>query len=150
MADHFSGPRALADPASDITDVFVFPSPERPGHLVLVLDVFPIAGAHRAVLRRAQLPVPPPACQAATGRRSIARSWPVTTSGRSTSDSLPPAPGGAAQAGMSPRPAEQRSRSGSATTTHSRPLGCGSSPVSGRIPSTSTWPPSRPTTCWNG
>ena len=43
MADHFSGPRALADPASDITDVFAFPSPERPGHLVLVLNVFPIA-----------------------------------------------------------------------------------------------------------
>ena len=43
MADHFSGPRALADPASDITDVYAFPSPERPGHLVLVLDVFPAA-----------------------------------------------------------------------------------------------------------
>jgi hypothetical protein len=43
MADHFSGPRALADPASDIADVFAFPSPERPGHLVLVLDVFPAA-----------------------------------------------------------------------------------------------------------
>ena len=43
MADHFSGPRALTDPASDITDVFTFPSPERPGHLVLVLDVFPSA-----------------------------------------------------------------------------------------------------------
>jgi hypothetical protein len=44
MADHFSGPRALADPASDITDVFAFPSPERPGNLALVLNVFPIAG----------------------------------------------------------------------------------------------------------
>ena len=43
MADHFSGPRALTDPASDITDVYTFPSPERPGHLVLVLNVFPIA-----------------------------------------------------------------------------------------------------------
>ncbi len=43
MADHFSGPRALADPASDITDVFAFPSPERQGHLVLVMDVFPSA-----------------------------------------------------------------------------------------------------------
>ena len=53
MADHFSGPRALADPASDVTDVFAFPSPERPGHLVLVLDVFPAAARHRAVLRRA-------------------------------------------------------------------------------------------------
>src|SRR4029450_7115969 len=45
MADHFSGPRALTDPACDITDVFTFPSPERPGHLVLVLDVFPAATA---------------------------------------------------------------------------------------------------------
>jgi hypothetical protein len=45
MADHFSGPRALADPASDITDVYAFPSPERPGHLVLVLGVFPAATA---------------------------------------------------------------------------------------------------------
>jgi hypothetical protein len=47
VADHFSGPRALADPASDITDVFTFPSPERPGHLVLVLDVFPSAAPPR-------------------------------------------------------------------------------------------------------
>ena len=45
MADHFSGPRALSDPASDITDVYAFPSPERPGHLVLVLDVFPATTA---------------------------------------------------------------------------------------------------------
>ena len=43
MSDHNSGPRALADPVVDITDVFVFPSPERPGVLVLVLDVFPNA-----------------------------------------------------------------------------------------------------------
>src|SRR5262245_25192899 len=43
MADHFSGPRAIADPASDIADLYVFPSPERPGHLVLVLNVFPAA-----------------------------------------------------------------------------------------------------------
>ncbi|MEU6260966.1 DUF4331 family protein [Streptomyces sp. NPDC047043] len=43
MADHFSGPRILFDPASDIADVFAFPSPDRPGCLVLVLDVFPAA-----------------------------------------------------------------------------------------------------------
>ncbi|WP_225095986.1 DUF4331 family protein [Streptomyces sp. CoH27] len=43
MADHFSGPRILFDPASDVADVFVFPSPDRPGRLVLVLDVFPAA-----------------------------------------------------------------------------------------------------------
>ena len=43
MSDHFSGPRAIAGPAGDITDLYVFPSPERPGHLVLVLDVLPDA-----------------------------------------------------------------------------------------------------------
>jgi hypothetical protein len=45
MSDHFSGPRALADPAADITDVYAFPSPERPGHLVLVMNVLPLAAA---------------------------------------------------------------------------------------------------------
>jgi Domain of unknown function (DUF4331) len=43
MSDHFSGPRALADPAADITDVYAFPSPDRPGHLVLVMNAFPLA-----------------------------------------------------------------------------------------------------------
>ena len=44
MSDHFSGPRALADPSCDICDLYAFPSPERPGHLVLVVNVFPLAG----------------------------------------------------------------------------------------------------------
>jgi hypothetical protein len=44
MSDHFSGPRALADPAADISDVFAFPSPENPQHLVIVMDVFGKAG----------------------------------------------------------------------------------------------------------
>src|SRR5258706_9757380 len=44
MSDHISGPRAVADPVTDITDVFAFPSPESPRHLVLVLNVFPYAG----------------------------------------------------------------------------------------------------------
>jgi hypothetical protein len=43
MSDHFSGPRALAGPAGDICDVYAFPSPERPGHLVLAMTVLPIA-----------------------------------------------------------------------------------------------------------
>ena len=45
MSDHNSGPRAVADPVVDITDVYVFPSPERPGVLVLVLNVFPNAAS---------------------------------------------------------------------------------------------------------
>jgi Domain of unknown function (DUF4331) len=44
MSDHFSGPRALADPTADISDVFAFPAPETPEHLVLVMDVFGKAG----------------------------------------------------------------------------------------------------------
>src|SRR3981189_174883 len=43
MSDHISGPRALADPIADITDVYAFPSPERAGHLVLVLNTLPFA-----------------------------------------------------------------------------------------------------------
>ena len=43
MTDHNSSPRAVAEPAIDIADVYVFPSPSRPGRLVLVLNVFPNA-----------------------------------------------------------------------------------------------------------
>jgi Domain of unknown function (DUF4331) len=43
MSDHISGPRALAEPIADITDVYAFPSPERPGRLVLVLNTLPFA-----------------------------------------------------------------------------------------------------------
>ncbi len=43
MSDHLSGPRAVADPATDITDFYAFPSPSRPGQLVLVMDVFAFA-----------------------------------------------------------------------------------------------------------
>ncbi len=44
MSDHISGPRAIADPVTDITDVYAFPTPESPRHLVLILNVFPYAG----------------------------------------------------------------------------------------------------------
>jgi hypothetical protein len=43
VSDHISGPRALAEPVADITDAYAFPSPERPGHLVLVLNTLPFA-----------------------------------------------------------------------------------------------------------
>ena len=43
MSDHNSGPRALADPVVDITDMYAFPSPEQSGLLMLVLNVFPSA-----------------------------------------------------------------------------------------------------------
>jgi hypothetical protein len=33
----------MGDPTVDITDLFAFPSPERPGNLVLIMDVFPLA-----------------------------------------------------------------------------------------------------------
>src|SRR4051812_31542791 len=43
MSHHISGPRAVAEPIADITDFYAFPSPERPGHLVLVLNTLPFA-----------------------------------------------------------------------------------------------------------
>src|SRR5215204_757536 len=43
MSDHISGPRALAEPIADITDLYAFPSPERAGHLVLVMNTLPFA-----------------------------------------------------------------------------------------------------------
>jgi hypothetical protein len=43
MGDHFSSPRVFGDPAADIADVFVFPRPEGPGRVVLVMTVFPSA-----------------------------------------------------------------------------------------------------------
>jgi len=43
VSDHFSGPRAIAGPLCDICDVYAFPSPERNGHLVLVMNVLPMA-----------------------------------------------------------------------------------------------------------
>ena len=45
MGDHFSGPRVFSDPAADITDLYVFPSPDRPGHVVLIFNAFPGAAA---------------------------------------------------------------------------------------------------------
>ena len=43
MSDHISGPRALAEPIADITDVYAFPSSERQGRLVLVQNTLPFA-----------------------------------------------------------------------------------------------------------
>jgi hypothetical protein len=49
VSDHISGPRALAEPIADITDVFAFPCPERPGWLVLVMDTMPFARPSQAL-----------------------------------------------------------------------------------------------------
>jgi hypothetical protein len=43
VSHHISGPRAVAEPIADITDLYAFPSPERAGHLVLVLNTLPFA-----------------------------------------------------------------------------------------------------------
>ena len=43
MSDHFSGPAVIGDPSVDLTDFYAFPSPERSGNLVLIMDVFPMA-----------------------------------------------------------------------------------------------------------
>jgi hypothetical protein len=45
VTDHFSGPRAVAEPPIDFTDLFCFPSPSRPGRLGLAMNVHPAARA---------------------------------------------------------------------------------------------------------
>ena len=44
MSDHVDGPRTLADPAIDVTDLYAFVSPENPKRTVLIANVFPFAG----------------------------------------------------------------------------------------------------------
>lgn len=46
-SDHFDGPAVLNDPTTDITDMYVFPSPEKADRLVLVMNVIPNAGTKR-------------------------------------------------------------------------------------------------------
>ncbi len=62
MSDHIDGPRQIGDPSVDLTDLFVFTSPQDRGRTVLVIDAFPSAGAsalfsnaafYAVVLRRA-------------------------------------------------------------------------------------------------
>ncbi len=40
-SDHIDGPITINDPVADITDLFAFPSPNQPGHLVMIMDVYP-------------------------------------------------------------------------------------------------------------
>jgi hypothetical protein len=44
MSDHVDGPRSIGDPATDLTDLFAFISPENPARTVLAADVFTSAG----------------------------------------------------------------------------------------------------------
>lgn len=62
MSDHIDGPRSIGDPAIDVTDLYVFTSPENAERIVLVANVFPSAGAnamfsnvvnHSIIVRRA-------------------------------------------------------------------------------------------------
>ena len=41
MADHGAGPRSIANPEIDISDLCAFPSPERAGNLVMIMNVCP-------------------------------------------------------------------------------------------------------------
>jgi len=64
MSDHIDGPRQIGDPSADLTDLFVFTSPENPARTVLAANVFPTCGVdavfsnvinHSIVLRRAKV-----------------------------------------------------------------------------------------------
>ncbi|WP_353432981.1 DUF4331 family protein [Polynucleobacter sp. MWH-UH23A] len=64
MSDHVDGPRSMADPSIDLTDIYAFTSPEDPSNTVIVINVFPGAGQnawfsnaayYTAILKRVQI-----------------------------------------------------------------------------------------------
>jgi hypothetical protein len=64
MSDHIDGPRQIGDPSADLTDLFVFTSPENPARTVLAANVFPTCGVdavfsnainHSIVIRHAKV-----------------------------------------------------------------------------------------------
>ena len=67
MSDHISGPRALADPIADITDVYAFPSPEQAGSPRARREHAADGQALRPVLGRTAVPL-----QAATAQPAVA------------------------------------------------------------------------------
>jgi hypothetical protein len=77
MSHHISGPRAVAEPIADITDLYAFPSPEHSGQLVLVLNTLPFA---------------PPSAAFSDGLIYRFRLRPLSTSDRE--DGAPFVPGG--------------------------------------------------------
>jgi len=40
-SDHVDGPITINHPVADISDLYAFPSPQKPGHLVLILNSYP-------------------------------------------------------------------------------------------------------------
>ena len=84
MSDHFSGPAVMGDPSVDITDFYAFPSPERPGNLVLIMNVFPLATSQSFFSDVRHLPVSTAAADA--GRAAASRTARQNT--RSTSPSV--------------------------------------------------------------
>jgi hypothetical protein len=94
MSDHNSSPRAVAHPAIDVGDLYVFPSPSRSGQLVVVMSVFPNAqrgallsdaASYRFRVRSVTIPSGGPAScfEVGTGEYDIACTFaaPVTTNG---------------------------------------------------------------------
>lgn len=44
-SDHLDGPASSDDSVVDLTDLFAFPTPEAPGSLTIILDVYPVVSA---------------------------------------------------------------------------------------------------------
>ncbi len=44
-SDHLDGPATSKDRVTDLTDLYAFPTPETPGFLTIVLDVYPVVAA---------------------------------------------------------------------------------------------------------
>ena len=86
MSDHIDGPRQIGDPASDLTDLFAFTSPENPAHTVLAANVFPSAGVtamfsnavnHSIVVRRVTRGRPWQCREVQAGRQGVSLQLPI-------------------------------------------------------------------------
>ena len=152
MSDHFSGPRALAGPAGDISDVYAFPSPKRPGHLVAG-DDRPASG--RAGYARSRMRSSAASgCDRSRSRTTASRS----PSARRSRSSSSPAPSmrrnrartaqGPCRTAMSSRRPVRRHAFAWTTKRGRASTGCASTPACARTRSSSTcrptWSRSRP------
>ena len=143
MTDHFSGPRAIAGPAGDICDLFAFPSPERPGRLVLAMNVLPNAGPSalfsdaivcRFRLRPLSIAARGSAAAFSFGATEQELVFDVTFDARAHTTATPHR---CRRAAASRRPAS-RSPSRFTTTGAGAPTACASSPGCAPTPSLST------------
>ena len=122
MSDHIDGPRQIGDPSVDLTDLFLFRSPENPARTVFAADVFPSAGSsamfsdavnHAIVARRVTVAGLGDAAKFQAGDREIRFNFRF--------DRLEARPGGQSQSSAAPARCPTARRCASSSTMRRAP-----------------------------